>query len=91
MEGITRAADPGAPWNENLYALVRAAPEPGKMPERLPRTFIEASMPLVPIPDRRNLRAEFRDIYLRQKTRRMGTRLLARYHDEERAAMMEFI
>ena len=22
MEGIEKARDPGAPWNENLYALV---------------------------------------------------------------------
>jgi glutamine synthetase len=92
MEGITRAADPGAPWNENLYALVEGrARSPEKMPERLPRTLIEAldafgSDPLIA----ETFGAEFRDIYLRQKTREWE-RGFYKVSDEERAAMMEFI
>jgi glutamine synthetase len=92
MEGITRAADPGAPWNENLYALVEGrARSPEKMPERLPRTLIEAldafgSDPLIA----ETFGAEFRDIYLRQKTREWE-RGFYKVSDDERAAMMEFI
>jgi glutamine synthetase len=92
MEGITRAADPGAPWNENLYALVEGrARSPEKMPERLPRTLIEAldafgSDPLIA----ETFGVEFRDIYLRQKTREWE-RGFYKVSDDERAAMMEFI
>jgi glutamine synthetase len=92
MEGVDRALDPGAPWNENLYALVEgraAASEP--LPERLPRTLIEALDafrvdPLIA----KTFGAEFRDIYVRQKTREWE-RDFYKVSDEERLAMMEFI
>jgi glutamine synthetase len=92
IEGITKGRDPGAPWNENLYALVEqraTATEP--LPDRLPRTLIEAldafrSDPLVA----ETFGAEFRDIYLRQKTKEWE-RGFYRVSDEERLAMMEHI
>jgi glutamine synthetase len=92
IEGISRALDPGAPWNENLYALVEdrtATSEP--LPERLPRTLIEAldafrSDPLIA----ETFGEEFRDIYMRQKTREWE-RGFYKVSDEERLAMMEFI
>ena len=92
MEGISRAADPGAPWNENLYALVEGrARSPEKMPERLPRTLIEALDAFASDPQiAETFGAEFRDIYLRQKTREWE-RGFYKVSDEERAAMMEFI
>ena len=92
MEGIEKARDPGAPWNENLYALVEGrttAAEP--LPERLPRTLIEAldafrADPLVP----KTFGAEFRDIYARQKTKEWE-RGFYKVSDEERSTMMEYI
>src|SRR5215468_10823441 len=43
MDGVEKKADPGAPWNENLYDLVEGRAKPSQsMPERLPRTLIEA-------------------------------------------------
>jgi glutamine synthetase len=92
MEGIEQARDPGAPWNENLYALVEGrttAAEP--LPERLPRTLIEAldafqTDPLVP----KTFGQEFRDIYARQKTKEWE-RGFYKVSDEERATMMEYV
>lgn len=92
MEGIETTRDPGAPWNENLYALVEGratASEP--LPERLPRTLIEAldafrTDPLVP----KTFGEDFRDIYLRQKTKEWE-RGFYKVSDDERSAMMEYI
>jgi glutamine synthetase len=92
MDGVQRAGDPGAPWNENLYELVEGratASEP--MPERLPRTLIEAldafsADPLVVT----SLGEGFRDIYVRQKTKEWN-RDFYKVSDEERLQMMEYI
>jgi glutamine synthetase len=92
MDGVQKAADPGAPWNENLYELVEGratASEP--MPERLPRTLIEAldafgADPLVAM----SLGEGFRDIYVRQKTKEWN-RDFYKVSDEERLQMMEYI
>jgi glutamine synthetase len=92
MDGVQRAGDPGAPWNENLYELVEGratASEP--MPERLPRTLIEAldafsADPLVV----RSLGEGFRDIYVRQKTKEWN-RDFYKVSDEDRSQMMEYI
>lgn len=92
MEGVQKAADPGAPWNENLYELVEGratASEP--MPERLPRTLIEAldafgADPLVAT----SLGEGFRDIYVRQKTKEWN-RDFYKVSDEDRSQMMEHI
>jgi glutamine synthetase len=92
MDGISKHLDPGTPWNENLYALADGrvkATEP--MPERLPRTLIEAldafrADPLIG----ETFGEEFRDIYMRQKTREWE-RGFYKVSDEERASMMEFI
>jgi glutamine synthetase len=92
MDGVQKAGDPGAPWNENLYELVdgrATASEP--LPERLPRTLIEAldafrADPLVAT----CLGQGFRDIYLRQKTKEWN-RDFYKVSDEERLQMMEYI
>jgi glutamine synthetase len=92
MDGVQKAGDPGAPWNENLYELVEGratASEP--MPERLPRTLIEAldafgADPLVAM----SLGEGFRDIYVRQKTKEWN-RDFYKVSDEERLQMMEYI
>jgi glutamine synthetase len=92
MDGVQKAADPGAPWNENLYELVEGratASEP--MPERLPRTLIEAldafgADPLVAT----SLGEGFRDIYVRQKTKEWN-RDFYKVSDEDRSQMMEHI
>jgi glutamine synthetase len=92
MDGISKNLDPGAPWNENLYALVEGRAKVSEpMPERLPRTLIEAldafrSDPLIG----ETFGEEFRDIYMRQKTREWE-RGFYKVSDEERASMMEFI
>jgi len=93
MDGMARQADPGAPWNENLYELVegRAAPAAGAMPPRLPRTLIEAvdafaADPLVT----ESLGAEFRDIYIRQKTREWD-QAFYRVSDEERERQLDYV
>jgi glutamine synthetase len=92
MEGIELARDPGAPWNENLYALIEGhatASEP--LPERLPRTLIDAldafeTDPLIP----KTFGSEFRDIYLRQKSKEWE-REFYKVSDEERSAAIEHI
>jgi glutamine synthetase len=92
MDGIEKKRDPGAPWNENLYALVEGrASTTEPLPERLPRTLIEAldafeTDPLVPM----SLGDGFRDIYLRQKTKEWQ-RDFYRVSDEERSLMMEYV
>ncbi len=92
MEGMEQRLDPGAPWNENLYDLVEGrtqASEP--MPERLPRTLIEAldafrADPLVSSA----MGEEFRDIYVKQKTKEWDQHFY-KVPNEERAAAMEYI
>jgi glutamine synthetase len=92
MEGISSAVDPGPPWNENLYELVEGRATASKpLPERLPRTLIEALDafrvdPLIT----ETFGREFRDIYMRQKTREWE-RDFYKVSDEERLTMMEFI
>ena len=92
MEGMKKQSDPGAPWNENLYELeggrtTRSQP----MPERLPRTLIEAldafgTDPLIVD----TFGAEFRDIYLKQKTKEWE-QAFYKISDEERHSAMEYI
>ena len=92
MEGMKKQSDPGAPWNENLYELeggrtTRSQP----MPERLPRTLIEAldafgTDPLIVD----TFGAEFRDIYLKQKTKEWE-QAFYKVSDEERHSAMEYI
>jgi glutamine synthetase len=42
-DGISKKLDPGPSWNENLYAIAEGrAPASEPLPERLPRTLIEA-------------------------------------------------
>jgi glutamine synthetase len=92
MEGISSALDPGAPWNENLYELAEGRANASKpLPQRLPRTLIEALDafrvdPLIA----ETFGEEFRDIYMRQKTREWEQGFY-KVSDEERLAMMEFI
>ncbi len=92
MEGFVNARDPGAPWNENLYEFVeRRVTAPANLPARLPRTLIEAldafaDDPLVTT----SLGENFRDIYLRQKTKEWE-RDFYKVSNEERGQMMEFI
>ena len=92
MDGVEKKADPGAPWNENLYDLVEGRAKASQpLPERLPRTLIEAldgfrADPLVGA----TLGEEFRDIYLRQKNKEWQ-RDFYRVTDEERLQMMEYI
>ena len=92
MEGIEMARDPGAPWNEDLYELLKAntaASEP--LPERLPRTLFDAldafgRDPLVA----KTFGEEFKDIYLRQKSKEWE-REFYRVSDAERSANIEYI
>jgi glutamine synthetase len=92
MDGVEKKRDPGAPWNENLYELVEGrakASEP--LPQRLPRTLIEAldgfcDDPLVAA----SLGEGFREIYARQKTKEWQ-RDFYKVSDEERSQMMEYI
>jgi glutamine synthetase len=92
MEGMEKRMDPGAPWNENLYDLVegrKTMTEP--MPERLPRTLVEAldafqADPLVAS----SMGAEFRDIYVKQKLKEWDQHFY-KVTDEERGAAMEYI
>src|SRR3954468_4379887 len=71
MEGMRASLDPGPPWNEDLYQLVEGrATTTEPLPERLPRTLIEAldafkADPLVTS----TFGAEFQGIYVRQKTK----------------------
>ncbi len=84
--------DPGPPWNENLYDLVEGRTTTAEpLPERLPRTLIEAldafrADPLVVA----TFGAEFRDIYVRQKTKEWEQGFY-KISDEERRAAMEYI
>lgn len=92
MEGMEGCLDPGRPWNENLYELEGGrATGAQPLPERLPRTLIEAldafgTDPLVVS----TFGAEFRDIYLRQKTKEWEQGFY-KVSDEERRAAMEYI
>jgi glutamine synthetase len=92
MDGIAKARDPGAPWNENLYEFVEGRAQAAKaLPDRLPRTLIEAldgfrADALVG----ESLGEGFRDIYLRQKTKEWE-RDFYKVPDEERALMMEYV
>jgi glutamine synthetase len=92
MEGMEQRLDPGAPWNENLYDLVEGRTQASAaMPERLPRTLIEAldafgADPLVSS----SMGEEFRDIYVKQKTKEWD-RHFYKVSDEERAAAMEYV
>jgi glutamine synthetase len=84
--------DPGAPWNENLYELAEGrAASKDPLPPRLPRTLIEAldafrDDPLVASA----LGAEFRDIYVRQKTKEWD-QAFYKITDDERGAAMEYV
>ena len=92
MEGVVAARDPGAPWNENMYALIDGkvqASDP--LPERLPRTLNDAinafrTDPLVS----KTFGDEFREIYLRQKTKEWD-REFYKVSDDERASTIERI
>jgi glutamine synthetase len=92
MHGMEQRMDPGAPWNENLYDLVEGRSQVAEpMPERLPRTLIEAldafrSDPLVSSA----MGEEFRDIYFKQKTKEWDQQFY-KVTDEERAAAMEYV
>lgn len=92
MDGIEKKRDPGPPWNENLYELVEGRAKISEpLPQRLPRTLIEAldgfgDDPLVPA----SLGEAFRDIYIRQKTKEWQ-RDFYKVYDEERSQMMEHI
>jgi glutamine synthetase len=94
LEGVKARRDPGPPWNENLYQVADAGagrPHGEKPPPRLPRTLIEAldafaEDPLVAA----TFGADFRDIYVRQKTREWD-RAFYSVTAEERAGALEFI
>jgi glutamine synthetase len=92
MDGIANGRDPGVPWNENLYELVEGrVATPERMPDRLPRTLIEAldsfrTDKLVAT----SLGEGFRDIYLRQKTKEWE-RDFYKVSNEERLLMMEHV
>jgi glutamine synthetase len=92
MDGIANGRDPGVPWNENLYELVEGrVATPERMPDRLPRTLIEAldsfrADKLVAT----SLGEGFRDIYLRQKTKEWE-RDFYKVSNEERLLMMEHV
>jgi glutamine synthetase len=92
IDGVEKASDPGVPWNENLYEFVEGrVPPPKILPDRLPRTLIEAldafrTDPLVET----SLGKEFRDIYLRQKTKEWE-RDFYKVSNEERSLMMEYV
>ena len=89
---VTNGRDPGVPWNENLYELVEGrVATPERMPDRLPRTLIEAldsfrTDKLVAT----SLGEGFRDIYLRQKTKEWE-RDFYKVSNEERLLMMEHV
>jgi glutamine synthetase len=91
-EGMSARLDPGAPWNENLYELAEGrAASKDPLPPRLPRTLIEAldafrDDPLVASA----LGAEFRDIYVRQKTKEWD-QAFYKITDDERGAAMEYV
>lgn len=92
QQGITKARDPGEPWNENLYELVEGRAKAAQpLPARLPRTLIEAldafaADPLIV----ETFGSEFRDIYVRQKTKEWE-RGFYRVSDEERLTAIEHI
>jgi len=96
LDGMEHKTDPGVPWNENLYELVDGRPVgSGAMaeptPDRLPRTLIEAldafrSDPLVA----EVYGTEFRDIFLRQKTKEWD-QAFYRVYQEEREQRVEYV
>jgi glutamine synthetase len=91
LDGMEHKTDPGAPWNENLYEIVDGKATAERTPERLPRTLIEAldafrSDPLVA----EVYGTEFRDIFLRQKTREWD-QAFYRVTSEERDQQVEYI
>ncbi|MGQ0650724.1 MAG: glutamine synthetase, partial [Betaproteobacteria bacterium] len=91
-EGMAARLDPGAPWNENLYDLVEgraSVKEP--LPPRLPRTLLEALDAFRDDPLAASaLGPEFRDIYVRQKTKEWE-QAFYKVTDEERRAAMEYV
>ena len=92
LEGVKRQDDPGAPWNENLYELAENHAKGNlPIPRRLPRTLIEAidafrADDLVT----EAFGAEFRDIYITQKTKEWEYGFY-RVSEEERRATIEYI
>jgi glutamine synthetase len=95
LDGVARGADPGTPWNEDLYAVERkAGTGPRKSaptPPRLPRTLIEALDAFAADPLAEDcFGREFCDIYLRQKTKEWE-RGFYRVTAEERADMLDFV
>jgi glutamine synthetase len=91
LDGMQRKTDPGAPWNENLYEVVEGRATAGRTPERLPRTLIEAldafrADPLVA----EVYGTEFRDIFLRQKTKEWD-QAFYRVGNEERDQQVEYV
>jgi glutamine synthetase len=92
IEGMEKRLDPGPPWNENLYDLVEGRKTMTEaLPERLPRTLIEAldafrTDPLVA----ESMGEEFRDIYVKQKSKEWQQQFY-KVTDEERRAAMEYI
>ena len=92
MEGMQTKLDPGPPWNEDLYQLVEGrATTTEPLPERLPRTLIEAldafkADPLIAS----TFGPEFQGIYFRQKTKEWEKGYY-RVSDDDRRAAMEFI
>jgi glutamine synthetase len=89
LEGIQGKADPGRPWNENLYETAKgAAPD---VPARLPRTLIEAIDAFAADAlSAKALGGEFRDNYIRQKTKEWE-RGFYRVTLEERNDQLEFV
>ena len=91
LDGMERKTDPGAPWNENLYDVVDGRTTADRTPDRLPRTLIEAldafgADPLVADV----YGAEFRDIFLRQKTKEWD-QAFYRVSNEERDQQVEYV
>jgi glutamine synthetase len=89
-EGIAARRDPGRPWNENLYDLAANRRE-AAVPPRLPRTLIEAVDAFAADPlTAAVFGAEFRDIYVKQKSKEWD-RGFYRVGADERADALEFI
>lgn len=97
LEGITKQADPGRPFNQNLYQSLGKASAKGVHKvkggsiHRLPRTLLEAlegfeTDPLVVS----TFGEEFRDIYLNFKLKEWERSFYTVYA-EEREAMLEFL
>jgi glutamine synthetase len=91
LDGMDRQTDPGAPWNENLYELVDGRAVSERVPDRLPRTLIEAldafrDDPLVA----EVYGAEFQEIFLKQKTGEWD-QAFYRVSSEERDQQVEYV